>query len=377
MDHEVGGGRGRRVAELFVGFSRLRGMRRIRLIALGLGLLALGLVTPAAGAEVRSGAPQVLHLSFHVVKGGGGGVVSSGRYTLARRMLVREEDSHLSPTGWKAVLIDERTGARKVLSPPGCPRSWSGAWFGGPWLLFDCGKSGTGKPSAVLYQLASGRWVSVPSPVGQSACADSTSSLGGCVIVGVGRYWIQLLAVKSPESPFSYLLQNIQTGSVVTSSVKPGGRTGFDLNASSGTRQLCFPLRYPKTWNAQAHAWEVGWLNFYGRVALEAGAAPSFGRSNFAYLQRCGSRQRLKLPPGAPLISTDSLSGSRNAIVWKASNRVISGVRVPSLRRFRIRLSSTIAENGMFYTALSWRRLYVVDPGDPSGFTYSARLPPR
>jgi hypothetical protein len=209
-------------------------------------------------------------------------------------------------------------------------------------------------------------------------CGSYTSSAGACTIVGVGRYWIQLLAFKSPDSSVTYLLQNIQNGAVVSSSsVKPGGRTGFDLDARSGTKRLCSPLRYPKAWNAQTHSWQPGWLNFYGRVALVAGSAPSFGRSSFAYLQRCGSRRRIKLRPGAPLVSSDALSGSENEIVWKSSERVISGVRLPSLQRFRVPLPTVVANDGFFSTALNMRRLYIFDPGDPYGTTRTTRMPRR
>jgi hypothetical protein len=159
----------------------------------------------------------------------------------------------------------------------------------------------------------------------------------GCQVAGIGRYWAE---VDSPSldpghEPDQLYLQNIQTGAFQPEPVvTPGGRMFVDLNAPSGTSQLCAPLRYPQAYFFRGEP-GVGELTFHGRFALTLGGPlttlPYFGEYR---LRRCGSN--LNLPLGSSESSGPPLVSSRAVILIPGTptTNVVTGWLLPSLRRF-------------------------------------------
>lgn len=321
----------------------------------------------AADSPARDVGASAFRPRFHVVEHNIDGVVASDRYAFFTRAIYREDPAAGKPELAKQVglLLDERTGRTRALVPPACPDSWSTEMFGGPWLLIDCEPSGNGTPQPDLYNLATQRWVRVPTDSSGTMCGTYAGNFGACVIVGVGRYWVQLLATDCGGCVATYLLVDVKTGRARVAPVSPDGRLAFDLNSGSGVSRLCAPLRYPRTWNAKFKRWQLGWVSFYGNVALVAASAPTFGNPSFAYLQRCGSRRRVPVPLAAP-IDLDGLSGSSREVVWDGQANLgttyqLTGVLLPSLRGFTVDLPALPSP---VFTALTRDHLYAYSPSD-------------
>lgn len=329
-------------------------------------VLALAVASVSAVALAATSA-RVEHLRFTRVPRANHGVIASGDYSLLERGVWKYEQNHYNLVAVRLTLVDQRSGKRAALRPSKCS---GGGWFGGGWLGFSCYAS-SGIPEVSLYDLSTRRWRTVPAEPNETACGHELGV--SCQIVALGRDWIQLLAGLCDGCQSSYLLENIRTREVIDPPVTPGGRDGFALSAASGYRRLCSPLRYPASHGSQAGAATPGWLSFYGKVALVSGAAPAWGKSTFAYLQRCGSSRRLKLPPGAPLELTDSLSGSSHVVVWRSGTRTLSGVFLPSLRKFRVPLNISRVDFTGITTQLNARYLYVFFGED--SVAYSAPIP--
>lgn len=285
-------------------------------------------------------------------------------------------------TADQLTLIDEQTGTSQTRSLGSCAGAYTSSdqlLFGGPWLLVQCsidrGNPAGIYPAYVLYNLDSGRWTDFHiSP----QCQGDAPSLfqAVCYAVGIGPYWMKLLAIAGPsghERSF-YYLQNIQTGELKPDPITAGGNEFDDLGAPSGSSQLCAPLTYPTVYNPSAGEYEPGSLTFYGQFALtHEGDLTS---SPLLHLRRCGSSLDLLLhgtdyPP--------AMASSR-AVIGDFDGANFPGWFLPSLRPFRLSPPATPdlpcgdGTEGVVPVALTARTIYVACP--QAGRLWAATLPP-
>lgn len=254
----------------------------------------------------------MLHLSFHRA-GSADGVITDGRYVFL--------SDGFSTTGPQGTLIDQLTGVRTTLSQPGC-RSVN---FGGPFLLFACGYA-TGD---LLYSLASKTWETVsPTPDGEPT--------------GIGADWIEYVynpcdGIEHCEPQQEEDFQNLQTGKPA-GAYKLNSTTVLDLNSPTLTRRLCTPVRVPRGGVV---------MSFYGRFAAVLASGPA--DRAVPYLERCGSRLHQRLA-GIPI------TGTSRMLIWPRLH-YLSGLLLPSLRRFVIPLPASLPGDETFFVLAS-RTLY-------------------
>jgi len=317
-------------------------------------------IAPCLAAAKTDGA-LVLHLRWRLVASGSTYVAASDRYVL----IVKDSDSASAV----ARMLDQQTGMQRALSPPDCPSPdyssyletgarLGGPLFGGPWLMVTC----IAKPYE-LYNLASGQWTSfTPSP----QCGYSPRlGQGACVAVGVGSGWVKLFTTDGlcqAHCGVYYHLQNIFTGEFIADPATPAGTILDDLNAPSGSSRMCAPLRYPRSFNGDIQAWDLGLLSLYGKFALASGGVPDKGGDITAYrLQHCGTRLNLAIDtnPYYPAISPGPFAppvASSRAVIWtRTSDGTLAGRLLPSLQPFTIRPPAP----GVTPAALTKRTIYV------------------
>jgi hypothetical protein len=267
----------------------------------------------------------VLHLAFHDA-GTTVRVWSNDRYAFLDR-------------GSGGILIDERTGRRTLISRPGC----NAVAIGGPWLLFSCSNDNGQTVKFELYALsgAGSRPFTLNPDIVKKWCGTDTS----CHLdpIGVGTNWVKLLQ-NCAKCGFSYVLQNIGTA---TEARDPTGRTTVaDLNSPTLVRKVCSPLSVPHADVGVEDPDLSGWgsLTFYGPFALAAGYQG-------IYLERCGSRMRAKLLQGPPMLYAYPYlcqrpvcppAANSDAVVWQSGYRRLSGVLLPSLRRFVVPVPAAV-----------------------------------
>ena len=305
-----------------------------------LGVCLLVALVFAGPAAARPRHRPLYRPTFRLVSHHVGEVLADDRYVFIEKPICHFDPSiqHLVCDGEHETLIDERTGRRTGI--PGCSGQ---AMFGGPWLLLDCGQANAPEPE--LYRLSTGRPVLVHLPHG-GECGSYSTIAGACAVIGVGRHWIELLAMRCSSCAVTYLLQHIPSGLIQPADVTPGGHVAIDLDARSGERALCAPLRYPRSWSATLGRWQPGWLAFEGPVAIVSDSPPDWGRARFRYLERCGSTRRISIPDrSGPFLATT------HEVVWPESASILSGVFLPSLRRFSVEVAGRVV-------ALSLRHVF-------------------
>jgi hypothetical protein len=254
------------------------------------------------------------------------------------------------------MLINERTGRQRMLSPPNCSPLGPadglipGLIFGGRSLMVGCGNPGLPRFAYMLYDISARRW---------TPFTISPRCPGSCRAVGIGRYWVKLLSNDEVMnySPDVAYLQNIQTGQLKRDPITAGGRIFDDLSWPSGSRPLCSPLRYPSMLTHNGP--QPGSLTFYGQFALVGDR-----------LRRCHSRLNLRVTAtvtsGGLVLPT--LASSRAVI--SSDGKTLKGWLLPSLRRLIIKppaATQTLvppqslpgATNGVVPVAVSDRNIYV------------------
>lgn len=270
--------------------------------------------------------------------------------------------TEISATG---TLVNERTGRRRRLMPPNCPRDPGVGMFGGPWLLVECDKLDASGlvPVLSLYDLSHGTWEAAePAENGGGAadtCAEAWAASGGCQIVGVGSRWIEF-ETNAYHGENQYYLQPIPSGQPVEpAAVTPGGTYAFDLNAASGARALCRPLDYPIApwYGPESVGTQPGWIDPLGKVALVSDTFPGQNDWSYVSLARCGKRSRERLHPNS------DVAFSRSAVAWWRP-KYVKGVQLPSGKPFSLRLPAKVKYDGDTpIVAVSDRRAYIAADG--------------
>jgi hypothetical protein len=230
---------------------------------------------------------------------------------------------------------------------------------GGIWLALTCGTPSN--QSYRLYNTATGRTRSLAvSPLlGYQGCR-----LGCISLAAVGSDWVgfQVPALDEHIVP-SYEFQNINTGRTVTKD-PTGTSTTVDLNTARLVKKLCRPLESPVVSNGYSSGW--GSLTFDSVYAIAAGGA--------AVLERCGAKvhRRLTLsvpgytgsyPAGCAHLACP-LASNAHAVIWPSTGDRLSGLFLPSLKRFTIRIPAKVRgtpepDARSYQLALTPRTLYV------------------
>lgn len=300
-------------------------------------LAAVGVLFAFVGASVAVGLPASarspsalastlkLRPTFHRVGvlPRGGQLLTSSRYVYL---------PHTVGAGSSGTVLDEQTKHRTAISEPGC---WP-ALFGGSWLLFSCYPA----PVVRLY-----------SPVTEAWRMIRIKAVG--YPQAVGSDWIDFLNVPACADPNHcdnapvHEFQSINTGKVViaypgTGVGMPFGTTIPDLNSRSLGHKLCSPLRAPTEVTSQGTI--RGQLTLYDRFLL---VESSDGRSTGTYLERCGSRlHRLitnsPFPDSALAEAAVKTATNPHVILWATGPQQLSGLFLPSLRPFTIRVPATV-----------------------------------
>ena len=227
----------------------------------------------------------------------------------------------------RGTVVDEQTG-RRVTVQSDCAGQ---PIFGGPWLVVGtC--MGDGPMRIELYSLAAGTYRTVTFN-GQLCTGDQAE----CDTVAVGADWVEV-SETCYHCEASTVFQNLRSGAQ-QGPPGAGGTTMVDLSSPTLTSTVCSPLTVPGR----------GTLTFYGRFAVDGNPrspAPS-------YLERCRSRVHLRLGPGTPV------TGNRGMLIYAATVGATqwSGILLPSLHRFRLKLPSHLPFN-MTSLVLSSHHLY-------------------
>ena len=309
-------------------------------------VLVLVVVVPSVMATAKHAGPVVLHLRWQLVTTEPGYVAADDRYVA----IVKDRYPAVS----ELTLIDQQTHTRRDLSAPGCSGPLYPS-FDSPWLVVTCVYG-----SYRFYSLAGRRW---------SSFVVSPQCQGACEVVGVGRDWAKITSDEGPcyeHCANNYFLQSLATGVFRPDPVTPGGKTFDDLNVPSGSRRLCSPLRYPRSFNGAAQRWEPGSLVFDGQFALASGdvLTPDAGGAVFHRLERCGSQLNDVIPSATPVLASSSV------VIGTPSSGQLAGRFLPTLQRFSARLPCTCA----VASAISTRTIYARDA--LGSILWAAALPP-
>jgi hypothetical protein len=329
--------------------------RRSRSASLLAVLLLAGFPQVASGRQAhrkievpaRAQPPVVLRLDLQPRQVGGfiwqtAVVLSDGKYVFLS-----------TPTAGPrslGVLMIGPAGPQVLAEPPSCENPFSNSMaIGGGLLMVNCG--GGHSIDARVYSLGAGSWRTViPNPellrFGPLCGAGATCTASP---VAIGARWIEYGIDCGYHCPGTTAFQNLQTGRLRGD---PSSSTTIaDLNSSRLARRVCFPLRVPKEpwWTATAPAY--GSVSYVGRYAITRNDTPA--QSEVAHLERCGTRlhQRLGQPNARPVANS-------HLIVWDTPQDRLSGLFLPSLRSFTIRVPSGIH---LSLLALSSTTIYLHD----------------
>lgn len=256
-------------------------------------------------------------------------------------------------------LIDEHTGKRSSIARPGCIAEF----FGGPWLLFECGTPTV--TQLALYRPATRSWRVV------SWNADALGSPDA-----VGAYWIESVSYQScpyrcdnvPHHAFT----RIATGAQGTVGWVPDGNIVPGLDSPSLAHKLCSPLRVPHVSfpTGFGDALLPGTVTMFGQFAIASGTTSGADGEieGLDHLERCHSKLRRSIIASTPVVDGAQPSrtpiGDSHAILWPNKPRQLTGVFLPSLRQFTVPVPASIgpvqATTGSVTTAiLASRTLYM------------------
>lgn len=308
-------------------------------VALAGGALARAGVVEGKQKRLAPAGQVVLASSFHPMRGVDE-IWASGDYVLLA-------SNHGSvDTGW--VVINSRLGTRTALAPQ-CHVDA----LGPPWLVAACPAASdpSGPFDVELYSLVDGTRQAVTPSAGVPQCPwpPDTFAERECASEpdGVGADWIRWDATCYSCGD-TYVFQNIKTGEVRDD---PTNATTFaDLDSPAVARRTCPGVRLIRDFSNPAGV-RWGTLTPYGQWALVT------GHNNGVFLERCGTRMRRLLVAGSSAVASNS-----RAVVWQAHPSHLSGLFLPSLQRFTLRLPSAIAKHGMVLALeLSSGGIYVRD----------------
>jgi hypothetical protein len=316
------------------------------------------------GTATADRAPRATPLLFHPAfsrVGSGGFFMADGHFVF------------LLQAGMSSgVLIDEHSRQTRRVARAGCsPDS-----MGGPWLLFRCGDTGV-----ALYGLSTHRWTTLAiARAARLACAPTVCSLQ----TAIGSTWIQLsgqqcnsgLSHPGPScNPPVTMFQNIQTGQVERDPAKPGGRIIADLNSRKLGRRLCSPLRVPAFFDSSSQTSGAGTISVLGRFAIATTTPDVFYGSppTESFLERCGSTLHERIAPDTKAFIVTP-AANHQLVLWQKTTASLTGIFLPSLRRFSIALPTAL--NGFLSPlVVASQLLYVQTTGHVNNEVWTANLP--
>lgn len=312
--------------------------RVISLVVLATCLWATCVSAAAARTSAHASRPVTLKLEF--ARAGSGNLLGDGRYVVMGMSL-----------------IDSRTGQRTQISAPGC---FLVNAVGGGWVVLTCGTDTA--PSYSLYDIGDGQ--TLPLTINQSLIQpDCDAGDPGCEnVTAIGSDWIAFAPMCVEEHcNMTFAFQNLSTGETAPD---PTNRTtAVDLNSSTLGQQVCSPVTVPTTdIGSEGNLQEWGSLEFDGRFAVATSNGGSF-------LVRCASNLQQRLTytsyPGCAHAACSPPFNS-HLIVWESRPLQLTGIFLPSLRRFTIPVPGVIDPSpGMYVNgdryalALTDRTLYV------------------
>jgi hypothetical protein len=237
----------------------------------------------------------------------------------ANRVLVFD---HGSGTG---MLINGTTTHRRSVTSTNCP---SPVAIGGSSIVFFCSNfAGAASPSYEIYKMDTAQF-----QVLAIAAFESVSAVGGD--------WVSLAGVceDTQHCAQRYSLQNLGTGAMVGD---PTTATAtIDLDAANPARLVCAPVTVPVNGqdNPESPATVYGSVVSDGRFQI----ATSNGGS---YLEKCGSHlHQLLTFTSYPGCAHQACSPPFNAhaILWQSKPGRLTGVFLPSVKRFTIAVPATV-----------------------------------
>jgi hypothetical protein len=157
-----------------------------------------------------------------------------------------------------------------------------------------------------------------------------------CVPSDAGGAWMQYLVSNCPggeHCSFSYEFQSLNGGEL--RSDPTADHTIADLNSRSLARPLCAPLRVPRAWYTFT-GFGLGSLTMDGKFAIAQGT--NANGTPTAYLERCGSSLHELLVKGPYANAAPPLAWNSGEVLWQSATYQLSGVFLPSLRRFKLDL---------------------------------------
>ena len=330
-----------------------RMMKRIAVLAgvLALAIPAIANATIIGDASAAQNPPATLHLKYRVLVsnvqslvnlGGNRDLVASGRYVGYLR-------PSLHPLGEQFVLVDDKTGKQIAAKWPtsriGRYLAVCSPTLGDTWLAFEC-DTGSGIRLR-FYNLHTRKWRGV-------ACDSTCQHVNNPQVLAVGARWF--LLTGAPDAPCGDNVHNdCGPGATLYYSIATGKRgfpqvdahTIIDLDSSTLTQPVCRPLQAPLPNVGGYLAAFPPSLTFFGRFAVSE-------ETSGLYVEECGSQLHL------PLVGAGyegRLFGASQAVAFWNSNPQVSGIFLPSLRRFTFNVPS-----GFSGAALGPRHLYVITP---------------
>jgi hypothetical protein len=215
--------------------------------------------------------------------------------------------------GDKGALVNGTTGRRSTVTAPGC--TFVSA-IGGSSIVFVCGSDLD--QSYRLYSITSGGIG--PLTVNPALTAGCTGPQPQCATISaVGDDWMQVTGPCEMEhcDPVTSF-QSLSTGAVEPD---PVSRTVVpDLDSPTLARRVCAPVTVPSSMPLDGVVW--GSVQSDGRFQIAGGGGGS-------YLEQCGTTLHRFLTYLGCVFNA-------HVVVWESKPGRLSGMFLPSLRRFTI-----------------------------------------
>lgn len=320
-------------------------------VCLAMALVGFGSVTAAHAAAARRAGGAMLHTRFSLLAPGRKVLAlwASDGYVFVDG--IQRGDGASSAAG--SFVLDEKTGHTTVVAAPG---DCQPAGMGGGWVLFNCGRDtisrpGKAQPLVALYSIAKRTWRAVPAAPFEP-CGDYTC---GIAAVAIGKHWIEYDNrcgdVHGCKAVNTYIFQSLASGQLRRDPRR--GSTVANLDAPGLAVRACRSLSaptLPAELASQGAPFGVGSLTVDGRFGIASGGTRR--RSPTFIVERCGKRLRkhLSVASSTYAITGDYTPGgwceaplcgpayNRKLIVWPTAPGAVSGVFLPKLEAFRMRV---------------------------------------
>ena len=197
-------------------------------------------------------------------------------------------------------------------------------------------------------------------------------------LTAAGTAWLEYIQGNCPggeHCSYTNIFENVSSGAVRQD--PSSAQTTVSLDAETLTEPVCRPLRLPTARQLFAGP-GPGSLTFYGEFAVALGTDQIADPT--AYLERCGTHlHRLLIKGPYPSSLLAPAANTHEAIWMPRQTGQLSGVTLPGLRPFSLRLPSRILDGAcsapqnttcVTQIALTQHRLFVLIT--PSGELWSA-----